>query len=1616
VAGPYPITAANSAGGAIDLTGVAQLVLQPGPAARATITSATPPAVVADGVSLSTLVIRVTDQYGNTVPQDLALTVSGGLNTIISGSGNTDSQGQITRTLQAGLLVGTAALTLDTGSSPFTTTNGLPLITGPAVSATLTASSPTLVAGGSPITMTFYLEDAWQHPVGGWVITPTLTPRYGVFTGSNISNAAGQVIQTLTPLTTSGQTTVTVSGLALSGDTALTVTPNVAKIARVEANPKQLMVTESTALTFTITDAYGNRILPAAIAATSLLTGTFNGGSASTITQTTNAAAQFTATLTTRNSGTDTLAFVGPAGALTLHPNSDILAFTPDELIVVALDQTQPVTAVAGVPLQIMASSMDRYGNVIDPWAPMNYVWIQTSKTAEPGFGAFASLDPNSRMVRFTPRIVGVNKLNAVNGVFESNTLTVTVIAGPPQQAAVLTPPASVEANDVSTTTITLANLRDQYGNAVADGHVITVTVDTKSARGVVSGGLANVVITATRKAGNHPIVATSSTGPMSLAGYSTVKFYAGPPEKAQVLVIPATVIPIDTVTATMVMTIYDRYDNLVENGQVITVTVDKATVGGTTTTLNGRLARTLTPTALGNATVSGAGPKGALFLVGDTELLFIPGAPTYANITANPAKVIGDGQSGSSLTVVLKDAVGFPSGSSGTAVITSSRGTIVPTTTTVVNGSFGATFYAERGVGPVNLFVTFEGKPMLPTGDSLEMVPDVPYTATLKTSPPTVRVDTTDKSTLVLTLVDQWSNPITSSTPVSVTPSMGSLAPAQMNSVGHVVTMTFTPDTVAGPVTFTIRAPQGSSPLRVSGDTLTVLPGPIYSVTITAPPAPVEVVAGQSVRFTAIGVDKFGNPTSTGPFEWRKLFGGIGGGSGIGNGILQDGVFTGTVSGILGVQAYTGTIYSEGKSVTVRPGPIASAIVSASPITIPVGGFASQLVITLRDAYGNLVADGLSPAVTTNLGTLSGSGLTSNGLTTRTLYSGSFSGRPDIFVNGLKAGGDSVFFQPRAWADATPSTLVANNTDTAQVRVRLLDQNGLPIGQLPQTITATIGVLDYNACTQDADYVMVCSLRATNQVGTGYIYVDGFPAQGVITFTTGAATLALIETASPVVAVSGLSTASLKITVQDQFGHTKSDYNSPLNVTSSIGTIGGVQPTLNGVTYRTFTGGSVPGIATLSVTGLTVTGTQFIQVSGVTATIQAAKSYLTADGQNTTVLTITLQDGAGKTASFINHSLIVNSSLGSIGGIRPTVKGVTTRTLTAGQTEGNAALTVLFDDTAAAGLGAQALINLPVSGQTSLPFYHPVARVTASPEVLIANGSSQTQLTVALEDVFGNPLTHSTAPLTVTTSAGTVSGFQATVGGATRRTLTAATSSAMAAIGVSGLNGLTVVGSPKVQFVGTAIIDGNFASGTLDNWIIGSGPVTATKVYTTLLKLSDYVDGIPVSPPGSGYMARLGASTQDKTGHDLSETWLRQSVYVTPSGISQLQFKYRILSYDVAVGSASKGSLEYDPFKVFINDTQVLRDGYIYDEAWKDWYYTNPSSPKDMPNEFEAGNQWRKGILDLSKYAGKIATIEFKVSNAIMPADNTWVYVYDIKVVHADIPSYKVYLPVIIR
>jgi hypothetical protein len=178
-----------------------------------------------------------------------------------------------------------------------------------------------------------------------------------------------------------------------------------------------------------------------------------------------------------------------------------------------------------------------------------------------------------------------------------------------------------------------------------------------------------------------------------------------------------------------------------------------------------------------------------------------------------------------------------------------------------------------------------------------------------------------------------------------------------------------FTAGALPGQYNNTVVATVGS----ISGNaSITVLPGPIATITVVPTPVTLAVLGTQ--QFTAVGKDAAGNIVAFEP-TWSVVAGG--------GAIAPTGVFTaGGTSGTFTntVQASNNTLKGFA-TVIVTPGPLATMTITPNPSTLGVGA-TQQFTVVGKDAGGNVVAFTPIWSVVAGGGTINNVGLFTAGNT----------------------------------------------------------------------------------------------------------------------------------------------------------------------------------------------------------------------------------------------------------------------------------------------------------------------------------------------------------------------------------------------------------------------------------------------------------------------------------------------------------------------------------------------------------------------------------------------------------------------------------------------------------
>jgi len=455
VAGVVARTAVVTATAGV-VRGVVSITLTAGAPSQVTLT-ATPPQIVADGVSTSTITALVRDANGNPKGgQNVDFVAAGG--TVQPGAASTDARGLITRTFVAGVVARTAIVTATAG-----------VVRG-VVSITLTAGAPSQIAlaaaptqivadGVSTSTITALVRDAGNNPVsnisvffnatGGSFVDGVVTKPTDSFGRASVglrSTTNAQIVHVTAVDATNNQSSTVVSFIpGTPHNLSIGIQPN-----RLEANGT---ATATVAVTVSDVNNNLNGNTPVTITTTagslpngaqSIVAATNGAGVASTVLRA--GTAVTVATVTAR------------AGDKEISAKADFVAGSPATLTVTAI----PMTLIAD-GVQTAAVTVTVTDRLAHPVTGAQVGFAASLGNITP---AAAATGPNGRAAAvFTAgTVVGQAMVTAtVAGL--TSPVTLTLMAGTPTSMTLAVTPQYLRVGASANVT---AEVHDRYANPVA--------------------------------------------------------------------------------------------------------------------------------------------------------------------------------------------------------------------------------------------------------------------------------------------------------------------------------------------------------------------------------------------------------------------------------------------------------------------------------------------------------------------------------------------------------------------------------------------------------------------------------------------------------------------------------------------------------------------------------------------------------------------------------------------------------------------------------------------------------------------------------------------------------------------------------------------------------------------------------------------------------------------------------------------------------------------------------------------------------------------------------------------------------------------------------------------
>jgi len=497
--------------------------------------------------------------------------------------------------------------------------------------------------------------------------------------------------------------------------------------------------------------------------------------------------------------------------------------------------------------------------------------------------------------------------------------------------------------------------------------------------------------------------------------------------------------------TATIDVTVRDKQNNLVPDGTVVQFTTTLGFITASATTKNGKAQATLT-----SATVPGTANVKAT--VGpDFKSLNIQLVATGAYIIQllpSSTSIVADGKSKVIIDITVTDAQNHLVPDGTVVKFDTTLGAIAAQGLTtdgkvqavLTSGTTPGTAIFKVTVGTTSQTLEIQFMPVTPPGE--------PASIKIEPSAPSVLADGKSTVNIVITVLDSQNRPVPDGTVVRLGTTLGSIAPAQANTLNGQVQAVLTSGNASG--TAMITASAGSINQIANIEFIAATPAVIE---MSANPQIIQVTqtgGPELATITATVRDVRGNPIATQTTVVFSILGAPNGAVltrtevGTENGSATTELKSGQVSGTARIQAVVkgnSAIAAAQTSVIIKAGPPFYLDFGITPLNIAglvyvnesatVSGFVS-------DVYKNPVPDNTAVYFTTDSGMIEGSALTKDGFVTVHIFSGdphpALPNLVEITAKTRKQDGSDLIKQHKMlWSG--PTADIVTSTDTFNLK-----------------------------------------------------------------------------------------------------------------------------------------------------------------------------------------------------------------------------------------------------------------------------------------------------------------------------------------------------------------------------------------------------------------------------------------------------------------------------------------------------------------------------------------------------------------------------------------------------
>ncbi|UYL09156.1 Ig-like domain-containing protein [Bdellovibrio sp. SKB1291214] len=954
----------------------------------------------------TTVTLTTRDSEGNIfhVPgsnPDVQFKTSGGTSTGIFSSVTNHGDGTYTATFSGAVAGSQTTIGATINGQGLSSTNAKVTVLPANYSAanSYVSLSATTVASRSTITATFYAMDATntQLPGGGLAVSFNIASGTSTGTfGATTDNGDGSYTAVFTGklVGTAASVSASVAGIPISSTLpTVTVTPGTASAIAVNAGNNQSAVVNNalgSSLKVKVTDAEGNVVPSAQIDWTT--TGNSSLGSATDNTDSAGISANTLTVGTVTGSYTVTAKIHGTTTTATFTATA-----TPGAINNFLLSGV-PSSATAGTAFTTTITARDSYNNVkTDYTGTIQFSSSDSGSPTLPANYTYVVGDAGVKQFSFNLKTTGNQTITATQsgGSPTVTSSAIAVSAATISQLAIITGPTTTVAGS-SISTIVVRAL-DAYSNtATSFTGNITLAIGTNAGSGTLSGtktvaataGSASFSAVSIDKVGTGYTLVASASGATSAtsltfnitpAAGSTIAISSGNNQSAVVNTALGTI---------LVAVVRDAYGNLAPNSDV-DWTSSAGTLGSATTTSNssglasnsitlGTVTGAHTITATVNGTSSSVNFT-ATATPGAIDNFILSGVPTSATAGTSFTTTVTARDSYNNVKTDYTGVIQFTSSDPNSPTL--------PSNYTFVSGDAGTKQFSftlkTTGGHTITATQVSGGSPTV-TSSNIS-VSAAAISQLLFIAEPSNTVAGSTISTVTVRALDAYANTASSFTG-NITLAIGTNAGSGTLSGTKTVAATagtanFTDLSIEKSGTgYTLSATASGASAKISS-TFNITPDAPASIAVSSgnnQSGTISTALGSSL--VAVVKDAYGNNVPSTTVNWSTTAGTLGSASSTSNssGLASN---TLTLSSTTGAHTVTatvdGTAFSTTFTETATNGPASQLSFSTQPVggVTPGTALATQPVVRILDASGNLVTTGADATATVSLSLTTGTG-----------------------------------------------------------------------------------------------------------------------------------------------------------------------------------------------------------------------------------------------------------------------------------------------------------------------------------------------------------------------------------------------------------------------------------------------------------------------------------------------------------------------------------------------------------------------------------------------------------------------------------------------------------------